>query len=408
MTSLLIKNALVFDGEADALAGERDILVRDGRIEAIEARIGGGADRVLEAAGRVAMPGLIDAHFHANAPLTDVAAADRMAPALLAQYARANLEGALLRGFTTVRDAGGADVGLAQAVERGLIGGPRLFFGGRALSQTGGHGDLRDPHDVHACGCALLGSLTQVVDGVEAVRRTAREELRHGASHIKLMMSGGVLSDSDPIWMAQFADEEVAAAVIEAERWRAYVMAHAHTAEAALRCARLGVRSVEHGTLIDAPTARRLADSPIYVVPTLTIIDSLLRGDAVALPERSRDKLAAIAPHALAAVEACAQAGVRLGLGTDLLGELHPRQARELVLRAQVQSPLDVLKSATSVNAALIGRPGELGVLKAGALADILLVEGDPIRDIGLLAEPQTGLAAIISRGRLVREALGR
>lgn len=407
MTSLLIKNALIFDGEAETLSGEGDILVRDGRIEAIAERIGARADRELDARGRVVMPGLIDAHFHANTPSIDVAAADRMAPTLLAQFSRVNLEGALLRGFTSVRDAGGADAGLAQAIEQGLIRGPRLFFGGRALSQTGGHGDLRGPHEFHACSCARMGALTQVVDGADSVRRAARAELRCGAHHIKLMLSGGVLSDTDPIWMAQFTDEEVAAAVGEAERWRGYVMAHAHTAEAALRCARLGVRSIEHGTLIDSPTARQLADQPVYVVPTLTIIDSLLLGEAGALPQRSREKLAQIAPHARAAIEACAQAGVKLGLGTDLLGELHPRQGRELLLRAEIQSPGAVLRSATSVNAGLLGRAGELGVLKAGAAADILVVDGDPTHDLTLLAEPERGLSAIVSRGRVVRDRLG-
>ena len=407
MTTLLIKNAQIFDGEGETLSGEHDILVREGRIEAMAERIGARADRVLDARGRIAMPGLIDAHFHANTPSIDVAAADRMAPTLLAQFSRANLEGALRRGFTTVRDAGGADAGLAQAIEQGLIRGPRLFFGGRALSQTGGHGDLRGQHDVHTCSCARMGVLTQVVDGVDAVRRAAREELRCGAHHIKLMLSGGVLSDTDPIWMAQFTDDEVSAAVAEAQRWRRYVMAHAHTAEAALRCAALGVRSIEHGTLIDETAARQLANQAVYVVPTLAIIDSLLQGEAGALPRRSQEKLAEIAPYARAAVEACAQAGVKLGLGTDLLGELHSRQGRELLLRAEIQSPGAVLRSATSVNAALLGRAGELGVLKAGAVADILVVDGDPTRDLTLLAEPERGISAIVSRGDVVRDRLG-
>ncbi|MDR3509344.1 MAG: amidohydrolase family protein [Caulobacteraceae bacterium] len=406
MPDLIITNALIFDGHGADLQGEADILVREGRIETIDKNLTTAAARVIDARGRVVMPGLIDAHFHACAPLIDVAAADHMPESLLAQYARANLEGALLRGFTTVRDAGGADFGLAQAIERGLIQGPRLLFAGKALSQTGGHGDLRSPHDAPLCACAYCGSLTQVVDGVDALRLATRETLRRGASHIKLMLSGGVLSEADPIWSAQYSDEEILAVVGEATARRAYVMAHAHTGEAALRCLRLGVRSIEHGALIDAATAQALAGQEIYVVPTLAIIDALLNGPTDLLPGPARAKLATIASHAQEAVAACAAAGVKLGFGTDLVGELHPRQNREFVLRGQVQSPLEVLRSATSVNAALLQRTGDLGEVRRGAYADLLIVDGDPLRNLDLLARPHETLMGIISRGEVIRDRL--
>lgn len=404
MTLLIIANALVFDGHSAELRGETDILVRDGRIEAIDQGLRAANVRVVDARGRVVMPGLIDAHFHACAPLVDVAAADRMPRSLLAQYSRANLEGALDRGFTTVRDAGGADSGLALAIERGLIDGPRLLYAGKALSQTGGHGDLRAPQDTPLCACAYRGSLTRVVDGVEAMRLAAREELRRGASHIKLMLSGGVLSQSDPIWSAQYSDAEILAVIEETTARRAYVMAHAHTSEAALRCLNLGVRSIEHGTLIDAPAARMLAGKDIYVVPTLAIIDALLNEATGLLDVAARAKLEVVASCATAAVAACAGAGVKLGFGTDLIGELHSRQNQEFLLRGEIQSAAEVLRSATSINAALVLRAGQLGEVREGACADLLLVDGDPLRDLGVLADPRRNILAVISRGRVVRE----
>jgi len=404
MTALIITNALIFDGRAADLKGETDILMRDDRIEEIGQGLTAIGARTIDARGRVVMPGLIDAHFHACAPSIDLAATGKMPQTLLAQYSRAILEGALRRGFTTVRDAGGADSGLALAIERGLIKGPRLLYAGKAFSQTGGHGDLRGAYDAPLCACSYCGALTRVVDGVDPLRRAVREELRRGASHIKLMLSGGVLSEADPIWSAQYCDEEILAAVGETAARRAYVMAHAHTGDAALRCLRLGVRSIEHGTLIDAATARALAGQEIYVVPTLAIIDALLHGAPGLLDETAKAKLDSIAPHALAAVDACAEAGVKLGFGTDLIGELHARQNQEFNLRGEVQPAADVLRSATSINAALIQRAGDLGEVRVGACADLLIVDGDPLRDLGLLADPERNLAMVISRGVVAHE----
>ena len=206
------------------------------------------------------MPGLIDAHFHAYTPTFDIVKIDRMPQALLASHARVILEGALQRGFTTVRDAGGGDIGLWMAIEQGLIQGPRFFFSGKAISQTGGHGDARPGTVVEPCGCSgYTGSLSLVADGVDEVRRAVREELRKGARQIKLFVSGGVVSPTDPIWMPQFTDEEIRAAVHEASTRRTYVMAHCLTDDGARRCVESGVRSIEHGTEISEDTARLIA-----------------------------------------------------------------------------------------------------------------------------------------------------
>lgn len=399
---LLLTDLHIFDGHASNLTDAQDILIEAGRIREIGANLRAEGARVLRGTGRFAIPGLIDAHFHANAPLLDIEMADRMPHSLLAQHARLSLQGALQRGFTTLRDAGGADRGLAMALEAGLIPGPRLFFAGKALSQTGGHGDLA-PLGAPACACAYSGTLTEVVDGVDAVRLAVRKALRDGASQIKLMVSGGVLSESDPIWSNQFSDEEIAAAVAETGARRAYVMAHAHGADAAARCARLGVRSVEHGTLIDAPTAVELAAAGTYVVPTLGIIDALRSLPVGAVQSRVLDKLALVGDQARAAVAVCRDAGVRLGLGTDLLGELQTRQSREFLMRAEIQPALDVLKSATSINAEMMMMEGELGEVSVGALADILVLNRNPLENVRVLADPDATIDAIICRGQIVK-----
>ncbi|MFA7588204.1 MAG: amidohydrolase family protein, partial [Novosphingobium sp.] len=388
MNRLLIRNCRIFDGHTILNDGRHlTIAIADGRIERV-GPIDDAEDRaVIDAEGRTAMPGLIDAHFHACSPTLSVPTADGMPDSLLAQHARAILEGALLRGFTSVRDMGGADLGLHQAVEQGLVRGPRLFFCGKAFSQTGGHGDLRQTgrSPIHAtgCACAYHGSLTRVVDGADALRKEIRETLRQGAHHIKLMLSGGVLSPTDPLWMPQYSDAEIRAAVEEACGRHCYVAAHAHTSEAAIRCAELGIRSIEHGTLIDEQAAERIADTDSFVVPTLAIIDALL-DDAISstLSPEARSKVSALMDSALQAIIHCEQAGVPIGFGTDLLGQLHPRQNREFLLRSAVQSPIDILRSATSVNARLLNREGEIGVIAPRAQADLLLIDGDPLQSV--------------------------
>lgn len=412
MDRLLISNCRIFDGYEMIDDGARlDIAIADGRIAQI-GRIDtmDGATRI-DAGGRIAIPGLIDAHFHACSPTLSLSATDSMPDSLLAHHARRILEETLQRGFTSVRDMGGADRGLHLAVEEGLIEGPRLFFCGKALSQTGGHGDLRPPGRLPAhtagCACAYQGSLTRVVDGADNIRLEVREILRQGAHHIKLMMSGGVLSPTDPLWMPQYSDAEILAAVEEARTRRTYVAAHAHSADAAMRCARLGIRSVEHGTLIDASTARHLAEVGCFVVPTLAVMDALLDSAAGSLlPGEARGEVAMLLGKAIEAIGHCTDAGVPIGFGTDLLGDLHPRQNREFLLRRVVQSPVDILRSATSVNARLLGREGEIGTIANHALADLLLLEGDPLdpADEGL-ADPENGIALIVSRGQIVRDA---
>jgi imidazolonepropionase-like amidohydrolase len=311
-----------------------------------------------------------------------------------------------MRGFTTVRDAAGADYGLYQAVELGLIPGPRIFFAGKSLSQTGGHGDLRSAERVELCPCGYSGTLSVVVDGEDEVRKAAREELRHGAHQIKLHVSGGVLSPSDPLRMPQFSDAEIRAAVEEAATRGTYVMAHSHTADAAQRCVRLGVRSIEHGTLMDRETARIVAKSACYVVPTLVVVDRALAfGMQAGMTTVSLAKMREVAQYGRQAFDYCVSEGVKMGFGTDLLGVLHPHQSAEFAIRREFTSAAEVLKSATSVNAALLNRAGELGVVAPHARADLIVIDGNPLRDIDLLARGES-IRMIMKDGLFYKEAL--
>ena len=404
MNSILFKNGLIFDGHNPDLIADRHVLVKGDRI----ARISGSVpddpvDREIDLAGKVIMPGLMDCHFHAYACEADLAKLESLPKSYVAQRGRHLMEGALNRGFTTVRDAGGADYGLWRAIEEGYVKGPRLFYAGRAFSQTGGHVDIRPQH-IEPCNCALQGNLGEVVDGVDALRRAVRETLRQGAHQIKLMVSGGIATPTDPIWMLQYAEEEIAAVVDEAARRRSYVMAHAYTAETIARSVRLGVRSIEHANLIDREAAGVVAEHEAYVVPTLVTYEAIGRHGAKAgVPKVTLDKLAEVRGKGLEAVEICKGEGVRIGLGTDLLGDMHSHQLDELRIRSEVDSPFEVLHSATAVNAEIVQRVNELGCIREGAYADMLVIDGNPLEDLSLIYEEQKGVAAVVKGGEFIR-----
>lgn len=404
--TLIIENVTVFDGES-VLAGGMSIVVEGGAIREVSDRPVAASDaRRIDGGGRFAMPGLIDAHFHCYGAEANPAVVDRMPPGLRALHARRIMEDALQRGFTTVRDAAGGDHVLAAGLAKGLIDGPRLFYPGLALSQTGGHGDMRAPDHFEGCACAYCGAMSVVVDGPEEMRKMVREQLRRGAHQIKLFVSGGVLSPSDPIWMDQFCDEEIRVAVEEAATRRAYVMAHAHTNAAAIRCVKNGVRSIEHATMLEADGVAAIVEHGAYAVPTLAIIDAIRAvGPAMGLPASALDKVREVSAHAATSLDRLHRAGAKIGFGTDLLGSVMDRQSREFALRREIMSPIAILRSATSVNAALLGMEGKLGTIAHGALADLLLVDGNPLDDISIL-ERHDRIALIVADGRIRRNAL--
>jgi len=405
MTAMLFHNARLFDGVTTH--ENASVLVEGERIREVSDRaISSASAERIDLHGRTLMPGLIDAHFHAYATELDLGKAEQTPRSLHALEAHILLENALQRGFTTVRDAAGGDYGLARATERGLIKGPRIFYAGRAITQTGGHGDTRAP-SMEPCACAS-NAMSHVADGPDEVRKAAREELRKGADQIKIFVSGGISSPSDPVWMPQFTDEEIKAAVAEAASRRTYVMAHAYTAESIARSVKCGVRSIEHGNLIDRAAAEVVKKHEAFVVPTLVTYDAFHKfGAEGGAPDYLLKKLEDVRTAGLSALTILQEVGVQTGFGTDLLGELHVHQSEEFLIRAQVMKPIDILRSATSVNARLLNRAGELGMVKAGALADLIVVDGDPLQDLSLLTHQGAHLPLIMKGGAMMKMAMG-
>ena len=342
----------------------------------------GPGDRIVYCRGRTVAPGLIDAHFHAYGARLSLLEIETSPLSYLALAGARRLAGALGRGFTTVRDPGGGDAGLAQAIREGLTAAPRYLFCGPALSQTGGHGDPRPP----GLGCCLGGGhMAEVVDGVDALRRAARERLRSGAHAIKIMASGGVISPSDPLRMPQYSPEEIRAVAEEATRRGTYVAAHAYSAEAIAVAVANGVRSIEHGNLLDAPAAALMAERDAFLVPTLVTYDAMeRRGAELGLAPVAQAKNREVLDAGRTAIRLAREAGVRIGFGTDLMGTLDGEQLHGLRLQAEVEGPLAVLRAATSVNAELLGRD-DLGRIGPGAVADLLVLDGDPLRDPSVL-----------------------
>ena len=403
MAGIIFANCAVLDGTSRQRREDHHVVIEGGRIREVSERpIRSTAAETIDLAGRTLMPGLIDAHVHVLAVDAALARlADRPVTLLTLQASRV-LEGMLMRGFTTVRDAAGADGGLAEAVEAGLVRGPRIFPSGMALSQTGGHGDVRPrTQSVVTCACCEGGiNLSRIADGVAECRRAARDELRKGATQIKILASGGVASPYDPIWNLQYSEEEVRAIVEEARAWRTYVMAHAYSPEAIRRSIDFGVRSIEHANLIDRATADHVAGADAFVVPTLVTYDALHRhGRELGFPDVSMAKLGEVREAGLGSLEILRKAGVKIGFGTDLLGPIHRYQSREFVIRAEAMPAFDIILSATVVNAELLNRTGELGVVAPGARADLIAVDGDPLADISLLDGQGEHLTHIMKDG---------
>jgi len=405
-------NARVFDGySADCQEGMQ-VLVEDDLIREISAKpIKAPEARVLDLAGRTLMPGLIDAHIHAYASDVSVQKIDLAGDPYRTAHAMRMLGFALDCGFTTLRDIGGGDYSLWRAIQDKLIRAPRFFYAGKVISMTGGHGDMRQMSERHHtqgyCSCGDFNSLSVIADGVDEVLKATREELRRGAHCIKIMGSGGVASPTDPIWMNQYREDEIRAIVNETIERRTYTAAHCHPASAVRRCVEFGVRSIEHGTLIDDETARFVADKGAFVVPTMVIIFALVElGRRLGFPPQSQEKAEFAYKQALSGMESMRRAGVRIGFGTDLLGETYVQQCREFTIRREVFTPLEILRQVTSTNAALLQHEGKLGCVKEGALADLIVVDGDPLEDIELLAAQGRNLRVIMRAGELVKNEL--
>src|SRR5690242_1951124 len=352
---------------------------------------------------------LIDCHVHVFLSEVNIRNLENVPLTLMTARAADLMKGMIDRGFTTVRDTGGADWGIKTAVESGLIAGPRLFISGRAIGPTGGHSDSRRRTDIGApCGCCnAMVYCMAVADGPDEVRRLTREQMRQGADQIKIMCSGGVASPYDPLDSLQFSEAEIAAATDEAKAFGRYVLAHAYTPEAITRAMNNGVRTIEHGNLIDDKSARLIKSKGGYMIANLVTYFSMK--ERAAQFGMTADMLAKndiVLEGALRSLEICKKAGVKVGYGTDLLGALQVDQSLEFIHRAKVLKPIEIIRQATSVGAEILRMDGKLGTIREGAFADLIAVDGNPVKKLELFLDQGRHLPMIMKGGQFHKNAL--
>ncbi|HEY7338219.1 MAG TPA: amidohydrolase family protein [Bryobacteraceae bacterium] len=417
----LFLNVRVFDGRNATLSPPSSVLVKGNTIERVSTSpIDASAIEnvtVIDGQGRVLMPGLIDAHWHAfmaATPQTVLMTAD---PSYLHLLAGRQAEATLMRGFTTVRDMGGPVFGLKRAIDEGVLIGPRIYPAGAFISQTSGHGDFRFSFEVpRTLGGPLSYSevigVAAIADSPDEVRLRAREQLRHGASQIKLMAGGGVASPYNPIESTQFTEPEIRAAVEAAENWGTYVTVHAYVPRAIQQAVAAGVKCIEHGHLIDEPTAKLLADKGIWwsLQPFLNDQDASPLVNPV-----SRQKALQVFAGTDNAYKLAKKYKIKTAFGTDILfdAKLTSRQGAQLAKLTRWYTPAEALKMATGDNGELLALsgfinpyPGKLGVIEPRAFADLLLVNGNPLEDIKLIEDPATNFIVIMKDGKIYKNLL--
>jgi len=403
----ILENANVVDVENGSILADQNIVLENGFIRELnEANPSHSDANRIDLEGSYVIPGLIDAHVHVTAYTANLGELPRQSPMYVAARAAKVLDGMLSRGFTTVRDVGGAEFGLAQSVEEGLISGPRLLYGGKALSASGGHGDHRSMGVDRSDETYAQVSLGRRCDGVDDVRRAARDEIRRGAHHIKIMANGGISSPTDRITSDQFSEEEIAAIVDEANMANLYVVSHTYTARSVARAVRNGVRSIEHGNLLDEETVALMKGAGSYLTPTLSCFRALAEvGAESGFPKDRMDKIKLVLDSGLHAVELAYRAGVPMAYGTDLIGPMHSRQLHEFELRADVVPPLDLLRAATSTAAELVRLEHEIGHVKENYRADLNILSANPL-DKGVLESFADHLQLVIQGGAVVKSYL--
>ncbi|MEJ1979079.1 MAG: amidohydrolase family protein [Acetobacteraceae bacterium] len=408
--SVIFENARVLDGRS--AEGEHGMFVRveGGRIQEVsDQRLASTTARRIDLKGRTLMPGLIDCHVHVIAALAHLGQNAMLPDALVAYHAARIMRDMLHRGFTTVRDLGGATQALVDALDQGLITGPRLVICGKALSQTGGHTDFRGRYDNHDTTYQTyrLGALGRVVDGVDACRAAARDELRQGATFLKIMANGGVASPTDPIAFLGFSKEEIRAVVEEAHNGQTYVAAHLYTDEAIARAVECGVRSVEHANLIQRGTAALMRERGAIACPTLVTYEALKNeGASLGMPAVSIAKVDDVRLRGLESLDIMRSGGVTMAFGTDLLAEMHRHQSEEFVIRGRVLPAIEVIRTTTVNAAALLRMEGQIGIVAPAAFADLIVVDGDPLADLSLLTHQGRHLPVVMQNGTFVKNTL--
>ena len=419
----VFQNVRIFDGKVGQLSGPSHVLIRGNKIERTSATpiaVDRSADTVLiEGGGRTLMPGLIDMHWHTTLVRPTAAQALSADVGFTMLVAGAEAADTLMRGFTTVRDMGGPAFGLKRAIDEGVLPGPRIFPSGALLTVTGGHGDFRQRFEVPRLDGMPLARMEQlgaaiVTDSPDEVRRRAREQMMQGASQIKLTASGGVASPHSPIDVVTFTDAELRAAVKVAGDWGTYVAAHAYTPASMQRAIRAGVKCIEHGQLMDEATAKLMAEKGVWLS-----IQPFPEGFEQLLPPGSveREKMLEVMTGTDRAYRLAKQYHVKTAFGTDIIfsPEWAKRQGSLLVSLTKWYMPAEALAMATGANAELLALsgernpyPGKLGVIEEGALADLLLVDGNPIEDIKLIEDPAKNFVVIMKDGKIFKNTLGK
>jgi imidazolonepropionase-like amidohydrolase len=404
MESLVLRGAKLADGTGTDLVKEGVVAVEGERIAQVGGKAPSGRD--LDLSGLTIAPGLIDAHAHLT--LVDLAdlSGRRIPVAVTAARIFHVCDVALDAGFTTVRDAGGADGGLAMATDAGLVRGPRILPSGPILCQSGGHGDLRDPFDHHGRDEGLPGLVqpSMRIDGADSARLAAREAFRRGATQLKVAVSGGVVSSTDSIEDTQLTVEELRAVVAEAQARDTYVLAHAHNVGGIRNGLAAGVRSFEHASLLDEDTANAIAVAGAYVVPTLAVLHVMPREwEDWGLSEAMLCRLEGLEDAMGRSVKLAAAAGVPLGSGSDLLGPEQRHRGLELTLKSRLLGPMAALVSATRTNAELLGWEDDIGTITEGRLADLVVFDGDPLQDPELFDQPER-VVLVLQGGKVVKD----
>lgn len=407
---ILFRNRKLLDPRFDEVRGGYEVLVEGDKFREVSDKpIKAGDATVVDCSGRVLMPGPIDCHVHCMHTEVYVRRLEDIPLTLNTARAVVRVREMLDRGFTTVRDAGGTDWGFKAAIDQGYIAGPRLFIAGRSLGPTGGHNDnrARTASPPLCSRCNAMVHLREQVDGVDQMRRAVREQMRLGVDAIKIMISGGVASPNDPLDSLQFSVPEIQAAVEEAHAFGRYVSAHAYAPDAIERGVANGVRTIEHGNLIDDKTAKLMAEKGAYVVANIVAYVAMKERAAQfgMLPEML-EKNELVLEGGYRSFEICKRAGVKVAYGTDLLGALGEDQSRESSIRTTVVPPIEVIRSATLIGSEVVRRPGKLGVIEPDAWADLIVVDSDPLKNIGLLEGQGRHLSAIMKGGRFHKNAL--
>jgi imidazolonepropionase-like amidohydrolase len=401
--SLLVTGGTLIDGTgADPRAA--DVTIDSGRVAEVGVT-SAKAEHVVDVTGLTVLPGLIDLHTHMG--IVAMGSEESMSPAVTAAHLFRNAELCVMSGHTTAREVAGADGGLRQAIDAGLVPGPRLFPSGPILCQSGGHGDMAPPffahHHPQPRGVPGLSQAALPCDGVDGVRIAARTAFRRGATQIKVCTSGGVVSLTDSLEDTQFTVEELRAAVLEAQARGTYVTAHAHNVRSILNGLEAGLECFEHGTFLDEPTAARMAQAGAALVPTFTVLRQMTeKWREWEIPESVLPRLDGAMDAMVASVKLAAAAGVLIGSGTDILGPGQDGRGEELAIKSAILGPMAAIVSATSDSAKILRRP-DLGVIAPGAVGDLVAIDFDP------LAEPQhwdnpNRVVLVIKEGQVVKD----